>query len=306
MTMNVHDLTQAARTTFIGLCMPKTRFIETLKKADIQKPSDLFDRSSQAIPFYEMRYLIGQCLNKNSGHPFDEPFLEKKARFEVVYLTDMHGCTSSKSSCGDYKEMDVDIPSTAKEAAVLAQSAFESEWGGIAPRGSNAPVIRQVWDDKKWFANSDGSHRSAGVWHYDTQNGIQRLIDCDVTDVDINPELKIFADHHSIWIFESDKMDVINDAHAQINESMGRGKHETLSGVRIAQFDGNHSALIVPRQSQMHYALSDMMDKCAFDLSDWITEPKKFTFDKDSFLLSKTQIQEVPVARSNPKAMPRL
>jgi hypothetical protein len=306
MTMNAHDFTQAVRSTFIGLFMPQTHFIETLKKADMQFPFDLFKRPSRSIPYYEMRSMIGQCLNENSGHPFDEPFIEKKSRFEVSYLTDMHGCTSSKSSCGDYEEMDVDVPSSAEEAEALAKSAFHSELDGIAPRGRNASVLRQVWDKKQWFANNDGSHRSAGVWHYDTQNDIKRPIDCDVMDVDVNPELKIFAYRYSIWIFESDKMDTVNDVHGQINESMSRDKHESLNHVRIARLEGKYSALIVPRQSQMHYALSDTMESCAFDLSDWITEPHKFIFDKDNFLKPKIQSQEPDAVRSNLKAVVHL
>lgn len=303
MTMNTATaFAQTATAIFTELFRPQAHFVGLLKNAGIQRPDNsLFARGHNTIPFYTMRYVIEEALDRNASNRPSALFTQSKPCREMITLRDMTGCTNSKSSCGDFSEMKVKKPKDGIEASKLETDIFEGSYDCIAKDGESADVIRQAWDGQKWFTNYGASHRAAALWHYDIENAIDRYIDCKVETVDVAPELKMFALQQSIWCFKVDDIGVMNDAWAMINEHRNLGRHDFLKDIGISFFNhsGDHYAIIVPKHSKLDQALRDVMDGVGFNLSDWILHPDEFTFDKESVLLPRVKTPTSSAVRSS-------
>ena len=102
-------------------------------------------------------------------------------------------------------------------AVELEQQVFNGLFDVVSRKGEPAQVIQQEWDQKKWFYNSGGSHRSSALWLYDHENGIERPINCILEEVKIHHEFRAFTESHDMWIFQIPDATLLTDLYHMIN-----------------------------------------------------------------------------------------
>lgn len=282
--MRKTNLVEMWKSGFQQLACPRTYFIRLFQESEISKPDDVLFARHNSTPYWGMERLLRDSLQWHGRPLIKEFFTESNPAPEFVPLGDMTGCIYSKTH-PDFTAVKSDAPVSDADANKLAEQVFEGNFDCVARKGVPAKVVRQNWDGHQWFVNAGGSHRAAALSRYEGQQGRNSFIDCAVRSVDVSSELREFGYRNTVWLFKAEQYEPLSNALEQINRHHHREGYDFLKDTYLTWQGSDHYSLIVPNASKLHAGLFDVMQDRAFNLSDWIVAPEKFTFDHNKFLV---------------------
>lgn len=286
---------QPIKDFFVSSFMPQQHFMTLLERSGISSPSKQLFKRTFALPYMQIEGLAKRVL----GTPINAtPIAIIKATQQgqkSINLREMFGCTASKSPCADYNIMQnrrsIALPNNDVEADAIEQKVFNGSVDIVSRAGEPAKVVKQEWDQKTWFANSGGSHRSSALWVYDNQNNIDRPIDCTVEEIQVHDEFKDFSAHHDMWIFQvTDIESFLELQQLMFND---RYKKDVVGGLNFSLLRGGHTdgnyhySLTLPHHSPLRSKIKTLMDNYgAFNLSNWAKAPQSYSFTDKHFLIA--------------------
>ena len=278
------------------LFRPKARALKLFKEIDFTKqPQEFFKR--QGTPYHSLQRLGLAFLGRVNEEEIKLLKVSEQIE-ETINLSEMYGCAMTKYKYGgDYCVMtqstSMRAPKDHQEATTLEQDLFQGLSDYISRKGRRANVAKIEWDSTMWFENSGGSHRSAALWYYDKQNGIDRPIQCLVKEYTISKKFLKYSQENDIYILSVQGQKKVSCFLKKYPPCYTPNPHKLSKGISFLQLvdsvnkeAGHNYILIVNKKSILSDGIAKLMhDEDIFNLSNWAKNPGKHGWDRDHYIL---------------------
>lgn len=208
---------------------------------------------------------------------FKSVISEVAAGTHAVNLQAMTGCGNSKtartfsemSRIGWFREL---TEKNAGEVEKLANEVLNGTIDCAKYHDRNARVTRQVWDNRMWFGNDGGSHRTSAVWLIDKAAQRERLVTSEITDFDVNPKFRALCEDYSIFIFEPENYAALAE---NIHVLRGEGMIVGLNYLKFMTQNLTDTCIIIRKDRPDYAEIKSALDG-SFDFSEWALDPAAF------------------------------